>query len=114
MENAGMNNEKSMSSVFGEFTGWCKKMLKKGCDTSFEIRKEDQHVFAVPVLVLVICGLVAFGLTLVLLIAGMFMGYQYRFIGLEKSSIDLNNMCQKASETCENIKNEFQAKSSNQ
>ena len=114
MENAGMNNEKSMNNVLGDFGKWCKKMLKKSCETRFEVSKEDKKMFTVPVLALVICGLAAFGITLVLLVVGMFMGCKYRFIGLENSSIDINGMCQKASETCENIKNEFQGSQNNQ
>ena len=75
-------------------------MLKKSCDTSFEVIKEEKTLINVPVLVLVLGGVFAFGLTL--------MGCTYRFVGFEKTSIDINDICQKASETCENIKNDFQ------
>lgn len=110
MGNAGMNKEKSTSEMFGNFVKWCKRMLKKSCETRFQVSKENTQKFSVPVLVLIIGGLVAFWLIVLLLIAGMFTGYQYRFIGLENSSIDLNDMCQKASETCQNIKNDVWTK----
>ena len=100
--------KKSFKEVCGDFGAWCKKMLKKSCDTSFEVIKEEKTLINVPVLVLVLGGVFAFGLTLMLLIAGMFMGCTYRFVGFEKTSIDINDICQKASETCENIKNDFQ------
>lgn len=103
------SKKKSFKDVLGDFGAWCKKMLKKSCETSFEVIKEEKTLLTVPVLVLVLGGVFAFGLTLLLLIAGMFMGCTYRFTGFENTSIDINDICQKASETCENIKNDFQA-----
>lgn len=101
--------KKSFKEVLGDFGAWCKKMLKKSCHTSFQVIREEKTLVTVPVLVLILCGLFAFGLTLLLLVAGMFMGCSYRFVGFENTSIDINDICQKASEACENIKNDFQA-----
>lgn len=106
--------KKSTGDVFCDFAKWCSKMLKKSCETSFEVSREEKQILSVPVLVLVLCGCFAFWVTLPLLIVGLFMGCKYRFNGFEHTSIDINDMCQKASETCENIKNDFQAKKDNQ
>lgn len=114
MENAGMNKEKSTGTVTDNFANWCKKMLKKSCDTRFQVSKGNTQKFSVPVLALIVGGIVAFWLIILLLIAGMFTGHQYRFIGLENTSIDINDMCQKASKTCESIKNDVLAKKNNQ
>ncbi len=106
--------KRSTGDTFTSFFKWCEKMLKKSCETSFEVIKEEKTLVTVPVLVLILCGFFAFWVTLPLLIVGMFMGCRYRFIGFENTSIDINDMCQKASKTCENIKNDFQGKKDNQ
>ncbi len=105
--------KRSSGDTFKDFFKWCEKVLKKSCETSFEVIKEEKTVVTVPVLVLALCGLFAFWVTLPLLIVGMFMGCRYRFVGFENTSIDINDMCQKASETCESIKNDFQANKDN-
>lgn len=110
MENTGMNNGKSMGQVLGEFAKWCKKMFKKSCESTFEVTKDGKELLKFPVLVLVICGIASLGGVLLLLVVGMFAGCKYRFIGLENSKVDLNDMCEKVSETCEDIKKEFQEK----
>lgn len=99
--------KKSSGDFWGKLLKWCGKVLKKGCDTSFEVTRNGKQMMTIPVLILVLGCCFAFWVTVPLLVVGMFLGCSYRFIGFESTSIDINDMCQKASETCENIKNDF-------
>ena len=46
-------------------------------------------------------------MTVPLIIVGLFFGITYNFTGIDKVVVDVNEVCDKASQTAENIKNEF-------
>lgn len=106
--------KKSTGDVLGRFCRFCGKLLKKGCDTTFEISREGKQVAALPVLLLVLCAIFAFWITLPLLIVGLFLGCRYQFRGFDSTSIDINDVCDKASEACENFKQDFQNAENNE
>ena len=62
----------------------------------------------IPVILLVIAALITCQLVVILLIVGLFFNIKYYFQGFESTSVDINQFCEKASETCENIKSDFQ------
>jgi len=103
-------NGTSASELFSKFFKWCGKVIKKGCETTFNVVKEGKEIMSVPVIVLVLATLLAFWLVLILLVVGMFNDCKYYFKGFEKTTVDINEICEKASQTCENIKNDFQNK----
>ena len=114
-ENAQRSYEKSCKgATFGDtmkkFCDWLTKVIKKGCDTTFEVTKGEKKVIALPVIVLVICTVFAFWVVIPLLVAGLFFDCKYRFLGFEKTSVDINDICAKASTTATNIKNDFKEK----
>lgn len=100
-------NTKTFGNMMDQFFAWCGKVLKKSCETTFEVTKGKDRILAVPVLVFVLALLFAFWLTIPLLIVGMFMDCKYRFLGFKNTSIDINSVCDKASEVCGNIKKEM-------
>lgn len=100
--------KKSTGDLLGRFCRFCVRLLKKSCDTTFEITRNDNQVASLPVLLLILCAIFAFWVTLPLLIVGLFFGCRYQFRGFESTSIDINDVCDKASEACENIKQDFQ------
>lgn len=100
----------SMGEAFNKFFRWCGRMVKKGCDTTFHVVRNGNKVMSVPVIVLVLLLLFAFWIALPLLVVGLFCDCKYSFEGFKSTTVDLNDMCEKASETCENIKNDFQNK----
>lgn len=112
---AAQNYEDSSSKMsFGEmldkFLGWCKKIIKKGCENSFEVHREQKHILSLPVIVFVLLLICAFWPVVLLLIIGLFCGFKYSFSGEMDKNINLNDACDKASEVCENIKNDFTGK----
>lgn len=106
--------KKSSGDGFRKFWEKCKELFKKGCENSFEVNKDGKNVVTLPVIVLVLGGLCAFWVTVPLLIIGMFCGCTYRFVGFESTNIDINDLCEKATETCQNIRKDIQAKKEEQ
>lgn len=106
--------ENSKRATLGEmldrFLKWCGKIIRKGCDSSFHVQKNERNVISLPVIVLVLLLIVAFWPMCVLMLIGLFCGFKYSFHGDIAQTINLNDACDKASETCENIKNEFTGK----
>ena len=45
--------------------------------------------------------------SLICIVIGLFFGITYNFTGVDKVVLDVNDVCDKASQTAENIKNEF-------
>ncbi len=101
-------NGTSAGEVFRKFFAWCGRLIQKGCDTSFVVTRGDKEVMSIPVLALVLAALLAFWLVVILLVVGLFNDFKYYFIGVEPTTVDVNDFCQKAAETCEEIKNDFQ------
>lgn len=103
-------NGTSAGDIFRKFFRWCGKIVRKGCDTSFNVVKEGKEIISVPVIVLVLAIVLAFWFVFILLVVGLFCNFKYYFKGFDSTTVDINDICEKASETCENIKNDFQGK----
>lgn len=100
--------KKSSGDTLNHFFKKIGDLLKKTCETSFEVIHNEKRLVTLPVLVLLLGVVMAFWVTIPLLIVGMFFGCKYHFSGFETTTVDINDICDKASETCENIKNDFQ------
>lgn len=99
--------ENSFGEMMNRFFKWCGKVIKKGCDTTFTVTRHDNEFIAVPVIVLVLLLLFAFWIVLPLMVVGLFCNCKYKFKGFESTSIDINDLCDKASDACENLKNDI-------
>lgn len=97
----------SVGEVFNRFFDWCRRVIRKGCETSFNVEKKDKKIMSVPMIILVLALIFLFPLTAILLIIGLFCDCKYSFSGFKSTTIDINDMCDKASEACSNIKNDF-------
>ena len=84
-----------------------KMLFHRSLEVNFCINKDNQRIASVPVLVLVLLLLGFFWITLPLIVIGLFFGITYNFTGVDKVVLDVNDVCDKASQTAENIKNEF-------
>lgn len=80
------------------------KLVKAGCQCHFRVDHEGKRVLSMPVLVFVILLIISLPITGVLLIIGLFCDFHYHFDGV--SSVDLNDVCDKASNAASNIKND--------
>lgn len=95
-----------VGEAWGGFWDNCKKVLRAGLDMTFIAERHGERVVALPLLIVVI-GLLAWGASLWLLIAGLFCGFKYRVEGAGPVTIDVNDAMNKASEAAESIKNDF-------
>lgn len=102
--------KQTFGDAMSKFFEWFKKIVKKGCDTTFSVDRNGENVFRVPVIVFVIALIFAFPVTVILLIVGMFMDCRYSFLGFESTIVDINDMCNKASDACTNLKNDINGK----
>ncbi|MBR1821741.1 MAG: DUF4342 domain-containing protein [Clostridia bacterium] len=72
----------------------------------FEVRRGDEQVLEMPVLVLVLLMLFAFWVCVPLLVIGLFAGFRYSFSGAELGRDSVNNAMDKAAEVAEKVKEE--------
>lgn len=111
--------EKSSRHRFGQlvnsFFKWCGKVIKLGCDSSFEVYKNGKNIMCIPVIVVVVLLMISFWVTLPLIVVGLFFNFRYTFTGpIAGANININDVCSKATEACENIKNDFSEKKDSQ
>ena len=97
----------SFGDMVHKFFRWCGKIFRKGCETSFEVTRNKEKILSMPVIAFVLLLVFAFWVVIPLLVIGLFCDCKYRFNGIEKTEVDLNDICEKASETCEEIKKDF-------
>ena len=102
--------KQSFGDVMEKIFEWIKKVVKKGCDTTFSVDRNGENVFKVPVIIFVIALVFVFPVTIICLIVGMFMDCRYSFLGFESTTVDINDMCNKASDACTNLKNDINGK----
>lgn len=100
-------NKKTFGEMMDKFFCWCGKIIKKGCESYFEVTKDGKNIFNMPVMVLVLLIICFFWVTIPLLIIGMFCGFRYSFCGDITKAVDINSACDKMAKTCEDIKKDF-------
>lgn len=99
----------TIGDAVNRFFDWCGRVIKRGCETTFEVTRYGKRLVTLPVIVLVLCAVFAFWVVIPLIVVGMFMDCKYHFVGFESTSIDINDMCDKASSACENLKNDIKS-----
>ena len=80
--------------------------VNMGNRNRFEVRKNDETMLEMPVLVLVLLMLFAFWVCLPLLVIGLFAGFRYSFSGAELGRDSVNSAMDKAAEMAEKVKEE--------
>ena len=77
------------------------------------IQEQARELLELPLLIVIVTTIVAFWLTAILLLIGLFCDCNYRFVGVDSVSVDLNSMSDRASSFCEDIKKDFQNNKNN-
>ena len=101
------SNDTSFGEIIGKFFSWCGKVIKKGNENSFQIERNNEHPVFIPVTIFVLFVLFIFWVTIPLLVIGLFFGFKYSFRGPDVDRKPVNDFMDKASETAENIKDDF-------
>lgn len=100
---------KGVGEMVGKFFKWLGELIGKGNRNNFNVEKNGERVFSIPVtvfvLLLIIFPILPF--TLMLLVVGLFFGFGYNFSGPDLGRDDVNDVMGKASKVADNIKEEF-------
>ena len=107
---AGKDSSCSDKSGWKRFWAFVKKLLRKGMDNRFIVRRNGSTILDLPVLVSVILMIVFFWLTIILLVVGLFTHCEYSFEGADLGRENINNGLRKASDAAQNIAEQFKSK----
>ncbi len=88
---------------FERFCSSCRHVLRKSIDVTFVVERRGRRILAVPVLVLVL-ALLAWAVTLPALVVGLFLECHYRFEGVDRVTVDVNEAMDKAASGVESLK----------
>jgi len=101
--NSAESNTTKVGRAWKSFCATCKELFGSGMETTFIAERNGKRVFEVPLL-LVVIGLLMWGASLWLLIAGLFLGFHYRIEGTGKAVSGVNSAMSKAADMAEDIK----------
>lgn len=110
-ENESEENHKKKSGGIGEVIGrifkFIGKAIGKGNENNFEIRKEGKKPIKISLTISVLLLIIAFWPVAILLIIGLFTGYKYSITGPNTNNEKVNDILDKASQSADNIKDDF-------
>lgn len=101
-------NDTNFGDIFNRFFKWCGKILKKGNENFFQIERQNEKPINIPITFFVLAVFI-FWFTFPLLILGLFFGLKYSFKGPDVDRRTVNDFMDRASETAENIKDDFKS-----
>ncbi|OPJ64412.1 DUF4342 domain-containing protein [Clostridium oryzae] len=108
---SGEENYKKKSGGLGEVIGrifkFIGKVIKKGNENHFEIRKDNERPIKISLTISVLLLIIAFWPVAILLVIGLFLGYKYSITGSNINVGKVNDILVKASNSAENIKSDF-------
>lgn len=92
-----------------KFKNWVKNVWKKGNENYLVVTRHDDVIVDIPVWVFVLILLLAWQVTLVVMLISLFLGCRYQFVGPDDLG-KVNEASSKVSEAAEKIKDEFTKK----
>ncbi|MDR3601628.1 MAG: ubiquitin [Desulfosporosinus sp.] len=98
------NGSETFFSLMKKIGRFCLKMIHKGTANYFEVLKGEERKASVPVIALALLLIFAFGVTVPLLIVGLFFGLRYRFKGPDLSGNTVNDAMDSAADAAEDLK----------
>lgn len=81
-----------------------KRLVETLIKSDFHVRRNGENLFSVPVLVLVLCLIFAFWITVIALGAGFFFGLRYSFGGVVGIGKDVKDVIARAADAAEDVK----------
>ena len=99
----GRTEKKNFSILKDEI----KKLVRKGLDNSFVVRRNGKNLFSIPVLVFVIMLIAAFWVTIPLLIVGVIFHFRYGFAGNDLGREGINGTMEKAADYVDDLVQKF-------
>ncbi|GAA0725234.1 DUF4342 domain-containing protein [Clostridium malenominatum] len=96
-----------IGEAIGRMFKFIGKLIKKGSENFFEIRKENEKPIRISLTVSILLLIFLFVPTMVLLVIGLFCGYKYSLAGSYNNYNEVNNVFEKVSESADSIKKGF-------
>ncbi|GAA0070995.1 DUF4342 domain-containing protein [Clostridium sardiniense] len=96
-----------IGEVVGRVFKFLGKVLKKGNNHFFEVRKENEKPIRISLTISVIALVFLSVPSIILLIVGLFCGYKYSISGPNVNYDGVNNIFEEVSKSAENIKSDF-------
>ncbi|KEI98354.1 DUF4342 domain-containing protein [Clostridium botulinum] len=96
-----------IGEMVGRMFKFIGKLIRKGNENYFEIKKENEKPMRISLTISILLLIFLSVPTIVLLIIGLFCGYKYSLSGDHNNYDDVNNVFEKASESADNVKNDF-------
>jgi len=96
--------EKDATDHLNNFMQAIKKIIKRGNETKFIIKKRDTIILSLPVTIVVIVTVIAPYITVFALILALLTGHRIRFQGKNGEDMKVNETIDKVSDTVVNIK----------
>lgn len=96
-----------IGEVFGRIFKFIGKVIRKGNENYFEIRKEGKKPINISLTISAILLIIAFWPVAILLIIGLFSGYKYSITGPDINNDKVNDILCKASESADSVKSDF-------
>lgn len=107
----GNKNHDEKCGGIGEIVGrvfrFIGKVLKKGNENYFEIRKENEKPIRISLTISVLLLIFLFIPSAILLVVGLFCGYKYSVVGPHINYEGVNDIFDKVSESADTIKKDF-------
>lgn len=107
----GYKNHDEKCGGIGEIVGrvfrFIGKVLKKGNENHFEIRKENEKPIRISLTISVLLLIFLFIPSAILLVVGLFCGYKYSIVGPHINYEGVNDIFDKVSESADTIKKDF-------
>lgn len=99
----------TFGQVMGRFFRFCGKIIDKGNKNMFDVWRNGQVVFSLPVTVLVVLLILFFWVVLPAAVVGLFFGFRYRFSGRDLDDTVVNKAMDSAATVADNLKEEFRS-----
>lgn len=100
-------NSGGAGEMLNRFFDWCRRIIQKGNETIFKVKRNEKCIISIPVTVFVIILIFAFWFVFAVMLVGLFCGCHYSFEGVNKVQLDVNKAMDNAADAAEKIKKEF-------
>ena len=94
--------EEKVNSAFA----WLKRICVRGMEITLVASRRGRQVVSMPLIVLIVLLLIGFWCLIPMMVVSLFFGFSYRFEGLGKVTVDVNDLSERASAGAERIKSE--------
>lgn len=96
-----------IGEMVGRMFKFIGKLIRKGNENYFEIKKENEKPMRISLTISILLLIFLSVPTIALLVIGLFCGYKYSLSGARNNYDGVNNVFEKASESADNVKNDF-------